>query len=240
MRVLNELALEYQRVPAVDGRKWSREKIASFVSDECGAFPNGGEIGCFLSHQQCWEIAASSNHDYTLILEDDIIPSSDASLILKNLNIAAIQSDVIYLEMEPGRTWIGNPIVPLGNGYDIGRLKSDESGSAAYIVSRNGARKLIASSVKYSEPVDLLLFSNLRHSMNILTVRPGIFCQEMYLKPKIERSATTIYHPAIEVKIKQPKSIFTRITNEMNAGRRKLVRYLQGERRYKADFSRFL
>lgn len=66
------LGMPFERITAVDGAMLAPEQIADFVRDRPlegsgDAFSNGprkwtaSNIGCFLSHQAAWRIAADSD-----------------------------------------------------------------------------------------------------------------------------------------------------------------------------------
>lgn len=73
---LRELGIEYERVPAVDGRGKSPKdfKEVDFARtwQYLGRPLSGGEVGCYLSHVECANRFLASNADVCLVMEDDI------------------------------------------------------------------------------------------------------------------------------------------------------------------------
>ena len=69
--------LDIHYVKGVEGKKLSESEISErFDKDRClkryGRVINLGEIGCTLSHRECYEKLLSTSSGYALILEDDI------------------------------------------------------------------------------------------------------------------------------------------------------------------------
>ena len=76
--------LDIHYVKGVEGKKLSESEISErFDKDRClkryGRTLSLGEIGCTLSHRECYEKLLSTSSGYALILEDDIHPMRDLS-----------------------------------------------------------------------------------------------------------------------------------------------------------------
>ena len=76
---LDALGLEYQCVDAVDGKSCAPKILEQHYSPEINRKTwhrplTPGEIGCYLSHIDCWERIVDSQLDFALILEDDAVP----------------------------------------------------------------------------------------------------------------------------------------------------------------------
>ena len=80
-RVLKDISryslLDLEVVEAVDGKKLIEEEN-DFLFDrkrfirEYAREPATGEIGCTLSHRECYRRLLASDNEYALILEDDV------------------------------------------------------------------------------------------------------------------------------------------------------------------------
>ena len=76
----DNLGIDYELVPAVDGRKMDETLLAEkgitmlpqFSEPFHGRALTYGEIGCFLSHYQLWQRMVEENLETVLIFEDDI------------------------------------------------------------------------------------------------------------------------------------------------------------------------
>ncbi len=56
--------------------------IPAIKTENRGSFTHTGEMGCYLSHLQCLEIAKQNKNGHTLIMEDDLIFSDNFSEML--------------------------------------------------------------------------------------------------------------------------------------------------------------
>jgi glycosyl transferase family 25 len=98
-----------------------------------------GEIGCYLSHKNCWETIISNKLNNTLILEDGVIFNklNFSSNITINQNY--FNYDIIFCNKEM------NVVQSTLTGY----------GLQGYIVSYNGANKLVEYCNQMQLPIDL-------------------------------------------------------------------------------------
>ena len=74
-------------IDAVDGRKeanW-RQYLSRWthVTHEPSKFDMKQAIGCFLSHQKCWQHAVDHKLPYALMLEDDALMTIEAASFLE-------------------------------------------------------------------------------------------------------------------------------------------------------------
>jgi len=91
------------------------------------------EIGCFLSHKNCWGQIASKNLANTLILEDGILFEPD-----KFTDAFDSGLDMMYLHTHMRKGFVGH-------------------GSRAYVVSNEGATRLLQTNRCMYMPIDLQL-----------------------------------------------------------------------------------
>ena len=74
---LSALGIAFERVPAIDGRSLSSSAVDAVRIDTPGWKPlSAGEIGCFLSHRECWRRIAQGDEAYGCVFEDDVLLSS--------------------------------------------------------------------------------------------------------------------------------------------------------------------
>ena len=84
-RQLEEYNLPWEWVSAVDGLELRGDFIQTFNKTTNRPLSRG-EIGCYLSHQKCWEIARKlSGIEYFWILEDDVELVAKAAVVDKEL-----------------------------------------------------------------------------------------------------------------------------------------------------------
>lgn len=120
-----------------------------------------GEIGCYMGHKRCWEKIIKENLENILILEDGII--FDEDIFNDNINKYNKNYDIIFVNKEMKRN--GNMLY----GY----------GLQGYILSKNGAKKLLNLCRTMTIPIDL----QIRNLCN----EKKIIC-EIYDRPLVERN----------------------------------------------------
>ena len=133
-------------VAAVDGRACRSSATALSMA----------ETALILSHRKAWRKLLASQDDFAIVLEDDVhLGERFAALIASAF--AGLAFDVIKLETLFHRTLVARDGARLGDRM-LHRLRSEHVGAAGYIVSRDGARKLLQSTRRLDEPVDQTIF----------------------------------------------------------------------------------
>jgi GR25 family glycosyltransferase involved in LPS biosynthesis len=140
---------------AVDGRGDRADEFShAGAYDDAVAMATEGrhlsasEIAVALSHRSAWEQISVAPQPYALVLEDDAILNASR---LDSLDTTSLPDgwDACILE-----AWLrGKPPAGhiAGNAYD---LSSYKGGAGGYLLSRAGARKLVAVSLPVSHPAD--------------------------------------------------------------------------------------
>jgi len=176
--LFGELGLDFTRVPAVDGRELADRQARKGMYYELG----NGEIGCFLSHIKCWDIAAKADGEYAAIFEDDVHFGAGARELLVDTSWIPADADVVKLETTLVRTLVDRGSAARAGDRAVRRLLDTHPGTGAYIVSRKGARKLLELSADFADPVDQFMFNPVSVAWNALTiyqVDPAICVQEV-------------------------------------------------------------
>ncbi|HIF9138804.1 TPA: glycosyltransferase family 25 protein [Photobacterium damselae] len=123
------------------------EKSSCFI----GRTLSKGEIGCYLSHVKAIKKFLLSNDDFAIITEDDIIFNDSFTSFHKKMSELRAHNiffDVILLGYRNGygSFWGRSKI----SEYELLRFSDNGYGAHAYLISRNGALKIIAEA---SEPI---------------------------------------------------------------------------------------
>jgi glycosyl transferase family 25 len=159
---LDALGISFQRIDALDARKLSDCELGRHFRDDgpLGAIPKGDKC-CALSHARAWRALAESDDRYGLILEDDVAIDASAAPLLRGSDWIPPSVHLVKIERygPPGQRVLIDERVAVGNGREIGRLRSRHTGAAAYIVSRHTARTLLSTIGTWTLPVDHLLFN---------------------------------------------------------------------------------
>jgi GR25 family glycosyltransferase involved in LPS biosynthesis len=155
-----------------------------------------GELGCYNSHYDSWKYVVENKLEYCLILEDGIT-------FLRNdyINILSkehINMDIIYINEE----------MTINNNKFVGY------GTQGYIVSFEGAKKLLTLCCTLLAPIDL----QIRHLCNTKELNATILNKPFVKRNNNRVSSISIYDPnhAIDLNAKQNgQSIIQRILNNL-------------------------
>ena len=170
-RKLDALGIDFQRVPGVDGFKISEEQkrellypIDHFESKvRFTRELTNGEIGCFLSHRECWKRLLDSDEKWALIMEDDIQISKRAAEYMKT--DAWIPQEVEICQFSALSDEINGRISRRSTiGVDeflrlVEPIYPTPLGTQCYLISRKAASAVLNDSKKLPAPVDNFLFS---------------------------------------------------------------------------------
>jgi glycosyl transferase, family 25 len=154
-----EVGLSVIRVPAVDGRAVDVDRHRNIDRARFRRI-NGremvpGELGCYLSHVRALEELLASPHEMALICEDDILFTVDTVPVL---DLLAARDDWEVVKLYSSRYRGFQVHHRLSDQWTIGRCLHGPSGcSAAYAVTKEGARRLLASLDPMCLPYDVAL-----------------------------------------------------------------------------------
>ncbi len=130
------------------------------------------EEACFQGHRRALEAFLASGERFGLILEDDAEPFGDLAGAIDGAIAAAGLWDVAKLEsIRPGGSRWAARLAPAGTGALVVSAKAS-MGAAAYLVGRDGARRLLEASARAFEPWDYLLNDVGRHRCRLVDVSP--------------------------------------------------------------------
>jgi glycosyl transferase family 25 len=133
-------------VRAVDGRKCRAEPRSLSVA----------ETALILSHRKAWRRLLAGGADYAVVLEDDTHVGEGFSALL-SADWGRLSFDLVKLETSFDRVWIARRGLPLGD-RTLRRLGAEHLCAAGYLISRSGARAMLAATHPLAEPVDHSLF----------------------------------------------------------------------------------
>ncbi|HHQ4778737.1 TPA: glycosyltransferase family 25 protein [Aeromonas veronii] len=158
------LGLSFTFWDAVDGKQLSDADLANvdinLAEQLCGHSLSLGEVGCALSHIKLYEMMVSKKIEKAIILEDDIY----LHMHFKNIIDVALQkmsSDIIFIHHGKAKKWPWTRKLPEGYrlaSYCRPSKKSNRGiiSTAGYILSLNGARKLLQHAYPVRMPADYL------------------------------------------------------------------------------------
>ncbi|RRD89882.1 glycosyltransferase family 25 protein [Conchiformibius steedae] len=155
---------------------------------------SAGELGCSLSHRAVYQTVLARGQDYALILEDDAYFIEDPSVLLNPDYLQTIQQqypfDVLilgYVKTLPEHLPYYYRRIPLKTRatltvndklYRFGTpWEQYGCGTVAYIISAQGARKLLADE-KPSVAADDWLYFEQQNGLRILHSRPAFVLED--------------------------------------------------------------
>src|SRR5215469_243393 len=186
------LGLSLTRLEALDARAVDSKELDRWFEKNgpLGEIPKGDQC-CSLSHRSAWSRLAESSAPYATILEDDVVLSERAKLVLESADWIPPGTDLIKLEHygPPGQSVLLSDFIDLDHGFRLGRMRSRHTGAAAYILSRHAAQMLLRIP-RFDVPVDHLLFnpnnSRLFPQLKPRQLLPTVARQEQENKSDIE------------------------------------------------------
>lgn len=168
------LGMPFERIPAFDGATLTPEQIADFVRERPlegsgDGFSTGprkwtaSNIGCFLSHQAAWRIAADSDDAYTAIFEDDMHLSDAPPALLCSTEWLPAGNSIVRLEPSYNRIKLDSKVADIG-GRQLRLVRPSTYQhcwpvcAGALIISRDAARLLLAADARWHTMADIFLF----------------------------------------------------------------------------------
>ena len=165
-------SMELVRVSAVDADRLDDKTIEKYYEKDrysfnARYFPNvlsasgmtSGEIACFLSHRKCWQKIVDAQDDYAVVLEDDIIFSETAGRFFSEKEWIPEDADIVKLEVLTRKIITGIEPATRFQGKEVLRLYSSSLGTAAYVISKKTAQRLLQMTERFFIPVDHFMFS---------------------------------------------------------------------------------
>ena len=113
-----------------------------------------GEKGCYASHLRACEHLLASQNTAVVVLEDDVsLETGFAEVVHAVAQLPADSWDIVKLYSRDGeQPWGERPLTPNHRLITYRRVPSMSNG---YILSRSGARKLLAGRRPFGRPVDV-------------------------------------------------------------------------------------
>lgn len=155
--------IEFERVPAVDGRKFDLASLADYDAVAATKFMGrglvGGEIGCYHSHLKAARTFLASDARYALILEDDAKPLCNIIELLQAAlpEMDEFDPDWLLFNIGNNRMKISTPVGEYATGgsrYELVAAHYFPMTTSAIVWSRKGAKLFLDRHSKIFAPVD--------------------------------------------------------------------------------------
>ncbi|WP_299641133.1 glycosyltransferase family 25 protein [Devosia sp.] len=172
-RRLKELGIAFEFFAAVDAAAGAHLQFPSFpnkLRSRYGGHLTPGEAGCFASHALLWEECAASGRPI-LILEDnvDLAANFCDSLAAAQAELDRGAGFIRLVALIQRRSVLLNEVS--GNMRLVRYLKGP-SGGQAYVLSPEGARRLLDGVKRWAEPLDDYLDRFWVHGLPALAIHP--------------------------------------------------------------------
>lgn len=155
----------YVFLEAVEGAALSAGEISKYYSEqdaiaEVGRPLSRGEIGCFLTHRKLYLEFLSSTYNCAIVLEDDVTIVSDIES-LANSCLAWPGWDIIFLGHHGRSSTSSKTLVSFWGRKELGGVTlakpcEQVMGTYGYIISRQGAAKMLKNTQIIKKPIDHL------------------------------------------------------------------------------------
>jgi GR25 family glycosyltransferase involved in LPS biosynthesis len=171
------LGIEAERIAATTPADIQPEDLARYCDATEAAWLAPAELAGSLSHRRAWRALLDRDLPCALIVEDDVYLSSYLPAFLEDIEPDCDGLDIIRIETRKRRINLSASMAERKEGVTLHRPFSFEWGAAGYIISRTGARKLLAAERFFDLPVDDSIFhpaSTLFADLAIRQTVPGL------------------------------------------------------------------
>ncbi|HHQ4453907.1 glycosyltransferase family 25 protein [Aeromonas hydrophila] len=187
---LDRLDIKFHFIDAVDLRNISHDIATTHIKvDALNSIKRAmtkGEVGCALSHLECYEnFVSSSDSDWAWIIEDDAnldnLNSESIADLLTSLNYLDIDVLILgYSKLSKDKESTFYKMEPLSKLTQSGDIligmpwRNWTCGTVSYLIRRSGAEKMLAyfDDEKVSTVADDWLFFREQVNLNIAHCRP--------------------------------------------------------------------
>lgn len=154
---LEHLGLPWVRVPGVLGSSLDAGTLNQSLDRQAferthGMPPVLGEVGCYLSHLKAQQVFLESEHDFAIILEDDVVLGDKLPAAIEQLINCQDAWDMVKLS----RIHSGTPVKcrDLGDGQSLAIMLSQCTGASAYMINRRAAQVYLSKLMPMTLPYD--------------------------------------------------------------------------------------
>lgn len=152
-----QLGIAAERVEAVRMDEVPAELVAWHGTTHSLWRLAAGDLACGLSHQRSWSRLLESGAPAALVLEDDVRIASPVLDFLDPELPGRLGADLLKLETFQSPVKLGSSSQRVGT-TDLRELCSSQMGGAAYILTRDAARRSLASPLRNQMGIDRFLF----------------------------------------------------------------------------------
>lgn len=187
---LHAQQLDFERIEAVNGKTLTAEQVSAVYSEADNRRHfyrplSAGEIGCYLSHRRCWQTLIQSGAEYAVILEDDFTLCGDLADSISAIINTNMAIDIVKLCSYQGRERPVKYSTQISGEQHLVVHDKPMSGCCAYVISRQGAKQLLAHSTKISRPVDTDIQYCWETGVDVVSIKPYPVAQDNFFDSDI-------------------------------------------------------
>jgi len=176
---LATLGLEAEILSAVDGSVLAAADLPH--GTEPGLSPD--EIGCYLSHVNFWKTVIQRRLSYAIVLEDDVITSANLMNVVEEVIALDIPFDAVRLSALLQVR--GIPVASLPGNMSLVLPTKPTSGTQGYLVSLDGAKRLLSRLAIPKQPIDVALDRFWKYDLCIPVLFPSVVEEDRLLESTI-------------------------------------------------------
>ena len=185
-KLLSKFKFNYEFFKAVNGKD---KKINSFLgySDKKRRLFFGRsllpkELGIFESHKLIYQKIIKNKINHALIFEDDVCFDKNFKYFLFKILDLDYQWDLIrFISGKKLDNAISRKVIDLSKEHYLKRFPKLYGGAHAYLISLEGAKKLLELTNNFYYPIDLVMGQTWKNNLNSLICNPGLVWQEKEL-----------------------------------------------------------
>lgn len=184
------LAVPFTFFDAVDGRKFSMSEREDYDGVRrrryFGKDLTGGELGCLLSHRGIYQKMVNEQIPYALVFEDDARLHDDFPSVVESLLSCPVKYDLVrFLSSDKVARLTQRKVAEFAGGYSLNRLLTTPGGAHGYIITLDGAGKLLRATRRNWRPIDTLMGHVWSTGLHAFIVQPGLVWQDLSLQSSI-------------------------------------------------------
>lgn len=169
---LDAAGVDWVREHAVDLRGEAGLRLIEQWKDLPRSHLSVPEIGCLMSHVNLWKKIANGGDPYGCVFEDDVVISKRLGSLLKDKSWIPKRAHIVRLETAYTEIYVTKQRIAVNGTFDLCKTTNNHGGSAAYIISRKYAEKLLKMERRIGIAADLFLFSP-RRLTNVYQISPA-------------------------------------------------------------------
>ncbi len=153
---LSNLGISYQRIAAIKGVDLPTNEVEKVYSSKLNQQHfrynlSLGEIGCYMSHRNIWQMMIEQNIEFAIILEDDLVINANFQQLFSQVNSL---KNYDLIKLADNRNFPAAQKKKITDSFELINFHTIPNCTTGYTISLNGAKKLLAREAFY-RPVDI-------------------------------------------------------------------------------------